>query len=78
MWNFRERAQGDLLRIHLVRRWVNKGKKRRAGVLGPGPPYLVGLTSPKTLVVPVQLAPYGTIRVRLVVDVDVVSSGVLP
>src|ERR687890_2400512 len=27
---------------------------------------------------PVQLAPYGTIRVRIVVDVDVVSSGVLP
>jgi hypothetical protein len=58
--------------------WVNKGKKRRAGVLGPGPSYLVDLRSPKTLVVPVQLPPYGSIGVRIVVDVDVVSSGMLP
>jgi hypothetical protein len=26
--------------------WVNKGKKRRAGVLCPGPSYVVGLRSP--------------------------------
>jgi len=64
--------------MHLPRCWVNKGKKRRAGVLGPGPSYLVGLTSPKTLVVPVQLPPYGSIGVGPVVDVDVVTGGMLP
>src|SRR5829696_391574 len=56
---------------------VNRARRERAGVLGPGPYYLVGLRSPKTLVVvPVQLPPYGSIGVRPVVDVDVVARGV--
>jgi hypothetical protein len=76
---FREYLQGEVVRrIPLPRTRVNKGKKRRARVLGPGPSYLVGLRSPKTLVVPVQLPPYSSIGVGPVVDVNVIVGGVIP
>jgi hypothetical protein len=47
-------------------------------VLGSSPYYVVGLRSPKTLVVGVQLPPYGSIGVGVVVDVDIVAGEVLP
>jgi len=34
MPNFLERRKGEVLRIHLLRGWVNKGRKRGLGLLG--------------------------------------------
>ena len=68
----------ELRRILLPRTTVNRARRERAGVLGSGPYDVVGLRSPKTLVVGVQLPPYGSIGVGVVVDVDVVAGGVIP
>ena len=60
----------------LLGTWLEKGRKRRAGVYHPALP-ISWVERRPTLLIPVQLAPYGTIGVRVVVDVDIVVSGML-
>ncbi len=59
--------------------WVNKGiRARRKAEAATPRPGVTSLIRHDSGVVAVELAPYGPVGERLVVDVDVVVSGVLP
>jgi hypothetical protein len=80
--NFAESIKGEVRRIHILRRWVNKGKKRKGGGLASPTTSALALSlavqSPTRLAVPRGSKPAVTISEGLVwTNVNSLPSGAM-